>query len=322
MAIQNHHYARLLVWIFAVMFFITACGGQSTPAGQAPAATPSTEASASSEMVIKHAMGETKLAKKPEKVVVLDNGALDNVLALGIKPVGAATVFADQPFPPYLKGVEGIQNIGTIDQPNLEAIAALQPDLILGSKDNHEAIYEKVQQIAPTVFVETLGATWKDNLKLQAEALGKTKEAEQLMADYNKRLEEFKAKMGDNLAKTRVSILRPRKDHVAVYLKQNFSGSIIQDAGLPRPTAQDKDEFSVKLNEESVADMEGDVIFWFTRDKENLLKSKISNNPTWKGFKAVQENKVFEVSGDTWLSGLGYQAANLVLDDLFGKLVK
>lgn len=319
MARRNHQYFRLFALIFAALLLMTACGGQETSTTQAPS-TPA--ASTTSEVVIKHAMGEEKLPKAPDKIVVLDNGALDNLLALGVKPVGGTTVLADNPFPSYLKDVEGIKNVGTIDQPNLEAIAALQPDLILGSKDTHEAIYEKLKQIAPTVFVETLGASWKDNLKLQAEAVGKTQAGEQLMSDYNKRLDEFKAKMGDNLANTHVSILRPRKDNVTVYLKKSFSGSIIQDAGLPRPAAQVIDKFSVKLNEESVADMQGDVIFWFTRDKENLLTGKIVSNPTWKGFPAVKENKVFEVSGDTWLSGLGYQAANLVVDDLFAKLVK
>ncbi|MED0680498.1 iron-siderophore ABC transporter substrate-binding protein [Aneurinibacillus thermoaerophilus] len=316
MARKKRSYYFLCIWLIAIVLLMTACGGQTASAPE------KAESSGSSEQVIKHAMGETKLKKKPERVVTLDNGALDNVLALGVKPVGAATVFADHPFPSYLKGVEGIEKVGTINQPNLETIAALQPDLILGSKDTHEAIYEKLSQIAPTVFVETLGATWKENLKLQAEALGKTKEAEKLLNDYNNRIEEFKVKMGDRLTKTHVSILRPRKDNVTVYLRDNFSGSIIQDAGLPRPAAQDKNEFSVKLNEERVADMEGDAIFWFTRDEENLLTSKIMSNPTWKQFKAVKENKVYRVSDETWLSGLGYQAANRVVDDLFANLAK
>ncbi|MGC5325128.1 ABC transporter substrate-binding protein [Brevibacillus sp. SYSU BS000544] len=322
MAILKHHATFVRIMIFISIIFLTACTGEATTTtNQTPPAS-SGEKPTETSLEITHSMGKTKLPKKPEKVITLDNGALDNLMALGVKPIGAATAVADQPFPAYIKNVDGIQNIGTIDQPNLESIAALQPDIILGSKDTHEAIYDKLSQIAPTVFVETLGATWKDNLKLQAEAVGKSKEAEQLLTDYNKRLEEFKAKMGDQLTKTHVSLLRPRKDNITVYLKQNFSGSIVQDAGLPRPAAQNKDEFTVKLNEEKVADMEGDVIIWFTRDKENLLNTKITANPTWKGFQAVKDNKVFEVSSETWLSGLGYQAANLVLDDLFAHLVK
>ena len=38
---------------------------------------------------IKHAMGTTKVPKTPNRVVVLTNEATDNVLGLGVKPVGA-----------------------------------------------------------------------------------------------------------------------------------------------------------------------------------------------------------------------------------------
>lgn len=322
MATMKHRFTFVSIMLYLSVILLTACAGEPVTSTNQTTPSPNTEKSSETAFEITHSMGKTKLAKKPEKIITLDNGALDNLMALGVKPIGAATVVADQPFPAYIKGVEGIQNIGTIDQPNLESIAALQPDLILGTKDTHEAIYDKLSQIAPTVFVETLGVTWKDNLKLQASAVGKSTEAEKLLSDYNKKLDEFKVKMGDRLSQTHVSILRPRKDNITVYLKANFSGSIIQDAGLPRPTAQNLDDFSVKLNEEKVADMEGDVIFWFSRDKENLLQTKIQLNPTWKGFKAVKENRVFEVSSETWLSGLGVQAANLVVDDLFTHLIK
>lgn len=315
MARKSYKHFTFFALLMSMILILAACGGQS-------ASTDKEKTTEGEQLVLKHAMGETKLNKDPKKVVVLDNGALDNVLALGVKPVGAATVFADQPFPSYLKGTEGIKNVGTVDQPNIEVIAQLQPDLILGSKDTHEAIYDKLKEIAPTVFVESLGETWKENLKLQGQALGKAKEADDLLTKYGQRVDEFKQKMGSNLEKTHVSILRPRKDQVAVYLKNSFSGKIIADTGLPRPVAQSKDGFDLKLNEEKVADLEGDAIFWFTRDKENLLNTKIMSNPTWTNFKAVKENKVFEVSSETWLSGLGYQAANLVIDDLFAKLVK
>lgn len=278
---------------------------------------------AAKERVVKHAMGETKVADQPDKVIVLDNGTLDNVLALDVKPVGAATVFIDEPFPSYLKDqAAGIKNIGTVDQPNLEAIASLKPDLILGSKDTHEAIYDKLAKIAPTVFVEELGVTWKENLKLQAEALGKTEEGEKILGDYQQRLDDFKQKMGENAAHSKISILRARTDHVAAYLKDSFSGAVIQDAGLPRPPAQNKNEFSVQLTEEQIDDMEGDVIFWFTRDKENLLNTKIMKNPAWNELTAVKEKKVYQVNDETWLSGLGVQAANHIMDDLSNYLLK
>ncbi len=273
------------------------------------------------EWVIAHAMGTTIVPASTERVVVLDNGGLDNVLALGIKPVGATTVFNDDPFPSYIKrayDVEGIANVGTIDQPSLERIARLRPDLILGSRDTHEAIYNALSQIAPTVLVPTLGATWKENLSLQAEALGIPGEGEELLARYDARLEELRSRLGDRLNTTEISVLRARSDHTRAYLRQSFSGGIIEDAGLPRPPSQRGNSFMERLGAESIPQMDGDVILWFSRDPENsLLQRTIVTNPLWAQLDAVKNGRVHQVDWEAWLSGLGITAANLIVDDLF-----
>ncbi|RUT35896.1 iron-siderophore ABC transporter substrate-binding protein [Paenibacillus zeisoli] len=308
-----------LMLIVVLMGALSACStsGSKETSGNA-SSEPTTTAQTEKEIIVKHAMGEEKLKGIPQRVVVLDNGALDNLLALGVKPVGAPTVQLEEPYPAYLRSqAEGITNIGTIDEPNLETIASLKPDLILGSKDTHEKIFEKLKRLAPTVYVESLGYTWKDNLKVQAAALGKEAEADKLLSAYTDRLAQFKDQMGDRLANTTVSVLRPRTDHVRIYLRQSFSGIIVEDAGLKRPATQQADEFASKATEEQVANMDGDVILWFSRDTDNLLESKLANNPLWKNLKAVKDKKVFKVDADLWLSGLGIQAANLVVDDLF-----
>ncbi|MCG8352286.1 MAG: iron-siderophore ABC transporter substrate-binding protein, partial [Chloroflexales bacterium] len=189
---------RQLMIGLLLLALLTACGGQA--ATQAPDAVTTdpprntlspTNAAGAETRTIRHAMGETEVQDSPQRVVVLDTGELDSVLALGITPVGAVTAIAkDGVFPNYLQDrIANIELVGTTQEPNLEKIAALQPDLILSSKLRHEEIYDELSQIAPTVFSEAVGVVWKENLLLNAEALGKKAEAEQLLADYQARLE-------------------------------------------------------------------------------------------------------------------------------------
>ncbi|MGH3370410.1 MAG: ABC transporter substrate-binding protein, partial [Nocardioidaceae bacterium] len=82
---------------------------------------------------VEHALGEARLEKKPERVVVLDSGELDAVLSLGITPVGMGVNAGQEGVPAYLVDkATGIKEVGAISDLNLEAIAALKPDLILG----------------------------------------------------------------------------------------------------------------------------------------------------------------------------------------------
>ena len=77
--------------------------------------------------------------------------------------------------------------VGEIGEPNLEQIAALKPDLILGSDVRVKDFYDELSAIAPTVFTESVGVTWKENLKVHAQALGREEQAAALMTAYQKR---------------------------------------------------------------------------------------------------------------------------------------
>ncbi|HEY0603457.1 MAG TPA: iron-siderophore ABC transporter substrate-binding protein [Herpetosiphonaceae bacterium] len=314
----------------------SATAAASSAASTAPEASASPEASATTESatetsasggerVVKHAMGETTVPANPQRVVVLDTGELDSALALGVKPVGAVSATQGGSFPSYLADqTEGITNVGTIQQPNLEAIIALKPDLILSSKLRHEAIYPQLSQIAPTVFTEAVGVVWKENLKLHAEALGKTAEAQKLMDDYTARLDEFKAKMGDQLANTKVSTVRFLSGgKVRIYMKQSFIGTVLQDAGLPRPAAQDKDVFAEEVSKERIPDMDGDVMFvtTFGPGDETALTT-FESDPLWSQLGVVKADKVYAVPDDYWMLGIGILAANRVVDDLFTHLAQ
>ena len=121
---------------------------------------------------LRHAMGSTVIEHQPERVVVLDVGELDNVVSLGLKPVGLATSEGSPELPSYLKAEAGRPaDVGTINSLNLEAIAELKPDLILGSQLRADALYEQLSQIAPTVVSIRPGFPWKENFLLVGDAL-------------------------------------------------------------------------------------------------------------------------------------------------------
>jgi iron complex transport system substrate-binding protein len=263
-----------------------------------------------------HAMGESCIPESPQRIVVLDTGELDNALALGAAVVGAPVNDALQ-YQVYLSDqLDGISDTGTISEPNFEAILALSPDLILGSKQRYEAIYEQLTQIAPTVLTESLRVPWQDNFRLHADALGKTAEAEQILADYDAHIAELQSTLGDALESTTISIIRFRPGQVRLYLKSSYIGYILQDVGLKRPESQDQDVFSAEISIEEMQQVDADYIFVTGYDVEDSERETFLNSPLWQTLSAVQNKHVIDVNDDTWIAGLGVQAANLVLDDV------
>ncbi|MGO4345776.1 ABC transporter substrate-binding protein [Paenibacillus sp. MCAF9] len=271
------------------------------------------------DRTVKDAYGDVLVPASPAKIVVLDIGALDNLLELGITPIGAPSILAaGDPYPAYLKGTEGISNIGSVNEPNLEAIDALKPDLIIGNKDTHDAIHDQLTKIAPTVFVETLGVTWKANLQLHAEAVNKQAEGQKLLDAYNGKITDLKSKLADK-GKS-VSLFRPRADKIQIYLKDTFAGTIMTDAGINRPESQNIEGFSKDVTEEQMSSLDGDIILWFNREPDAF--AKVEKSALWASLNGVKSNSVHSVDWEYWMSGLGIQAVNKVVDDLQSFLVK
>ena len=297
---------------------MAACGGDQEATETAAAGGEGAPESAAAEpRTVTHAAGSTEITGTPERVVVLDTGELDSAAALGITPVGAVEPIAGVGFPEYLaEELEGVEIVGTIEQPNLEAIARLEPDLILSSQIRHEAIYDQLSEIAPTVFTEEVGVTWKENFALHAEALGLTEEADRLQAEYEEQVGALREALDEDGEETEVSVVRSVGDEVRIYLKENFLGTILEDAGLPRPEAQDKAEFSETATVERIPALEGDVMFLSRYGDDHRLLNRLMDNRLWDRLDVVQEDRVYEVPDDLWFLGIGNLAAREVVDDL------
>lgn len=274
---------------------------------------------------IQHAMGETIVSENPKRIVVLTNEGTDMLIALGLKPVGAVKSWQGDPFYDYIdEELESVTVIGDEFQPNLEQIVALKPDLIIGSKVRQEQLYPKLAAIAPTVFSETIGATWKDNLKLYAEALNKSEKATALLTEWDQRVTKLKEKLGEN--PPTVSLVRFLPGTAKIYYQESFPGKIVAEVGLPRPTVQQKESFAEEIGLESIQNVEADHLFYFTHNEGNNkgteIQSQWFSHPLWAKLNVVQNKNVYEVSDAEWTSSGGIIAANQVLDDISEHLLE
>ncbi|MFI8432622.1 ABC transporter substrate-binding protein [Streptomyces sp. NPDC079020] len=269
-----------------------------------------------------HAMGKTELKAAPKRVVVLDVGEFDNVVSLGVKPVGYAPSEGDAAIPSYLEKDAGSpKSVGTINNLNLEAIAGLEPDLILGSQLRAADKYDELSKIAPTVFSIRPGFTWKENYLLNAEALDRTAKAETELAAYEAKAKKLGTDIGPN--KPTISMVRYLPDKIRLYARASFIGTILEDAGLPRPKNQQINDLAAEISPEKIDEADADWIFTGVYgDVKATKRDTAQANPLWKNLDAVKAGQAKDVSDETWYLGLGVTAADLVLDDLRADLVK
>jgi iron complex transport system substrate-binding protein len=274
--------------------------------------------------VVTHAMSETAIPAQPKRVVALDQSFVDAVLTLETPVVGYTTYRAiEEGLPDYLGPLAATYaadaiSVGELAEPSLEQIAALEPDLIVSAKVRHEALYSQLSQIAPTVFSETTGAMWKDNLRLMGQALGKESLAETRIKEYEDRAATIGTQIKEANGGTMptISVVRfTEKATVRLYGEKSYSGVVLQDVGFPRPAGQPtSDAIAVDLSQERILDLDADRIFVATYPDPSSEgpKAQFVDNPLWSRLVGAQH----EVSDLTWMSAVGLQGAHSMLDDV------
>ncbi|WP_084125676.1 Fe2+-enterobactin ABC transporter substrate-binding protein [Demequina sp. NBRC 110054] len=189
-----------------------ACSGGSTAAEAESSATATASSSASAEAAafprtITHESGETTLEAEPERIVSTSITLTGTLLAIDAPVVGTAATtvtegmtddngfFAQWADVAVAQGVEPLYTLND-DGPDLEAIIAAEPDLIVASTTGYEAaaeFYDELSAIAPTIVVNYSDKTWQDLALEMGTWTGNEAEAEAVVAEFDAAVEEAAA---------------------------------------------------------------------------------------------------------------------------------
>lgn len=269
---------------------------------------------------ITHSMGVTEVPDAPQRVVILTNEGTEALLALGVTPVGAVRSWLGDPWYDHIAAdLADVVVLGEESAVNLELLAALEPDLILGNKSRQEGIYEQLSAIAPTVLSERLRGDWRINFSLYAEALGLADEGDAALAAYDGRVAALSEALGDALGEE-ISLARFMAGQTRIYYNDTFAGLTLNQLGFARPATQDKPEFADPITKERIPDLEGDRLFYYVYETGNgdgdTQAEDWLNDPLWLSLDVVKAGKVHAVSDAVWNTAGGILAANLLLDDI------
>lgn len=307
----------------AAAFSITSCSSSDDSAAAASGTTSST---GQFPRTVDHFRGSTEIPAAPQRIVALDNSFTDAVLLLEAPLVGYVD-YREPGLPDYLGTTRDefaahAKSVGKVSNASLEQIAALQPDLIISAEVRDGKNYEQLSAIAPTIFTETTGPTWKDNIRLVGKALGKEDLAEQKIGAYEERAAAVGAEINASASNPVISVVRFAGEPTArLYRTTSFSGIVLADAGLARPQSQgpdpaDPDNIMQAVSTELISEAEADVIFVSTwqdpAGKSAEAAKPFLESPLWQTLKG----RKVDVEDARWMTPVSVQGAHLILDDL------
>ncbi|MFC9550166.1 ABC transporter substrate-binding protein [Rhodococcus sp. NPDC056960] len=263
------------------------------------------------QRTVTHAMGTTTVSTRPSRIVALDSLPIDTVVTLGKTPVGAAQAGSADALPAYLGGgLDSTTVVGSIAEPNLEAIAALQPDLILSSKQRHGDLYDALSAIAPTVFAVSPAVDWQGTVRLFAEAMGESAAAKAKLSAFHARA----AALSDATRGRTAHVIRVMDDGLRLHGPGTFSGSVLTAAGYTvTGQAWDAKNDMSEISLENVATIDSDIAFV----ANTAAPGELGIDPALVGqMGPSRRDGVHQTDYRVWITGIGLTGANLILDDL------
>lgn len=161
-----------------------------------------TPAFAGTSVTVRDSLGEHTFAAHPKRPVVLQWDILENIVGLGITPVGAADI---EPWSAWVVDPalpSGIVSVGTRAEPNLERIAALKPDVILAGPTQTDLL-PALQAVAPVLMFENWRKDASENeaetafrqLNEQARLFGREERAREIREETEKAFARLKEKI-------------------------------------------------------------------------------------------------------------------------------
>ncbi|WP_459964523.1 iron-siderophore ABC transporter substrate-binding protein, partial [Mycobacterium avium] len=239
--------------------------------------------------------------------------------------VGAALPDGASGQPAYLGGaVRGVPGVGSRSHPDVKAIAAAHPDLILGSQGLTPALYPQLAAIAPTVFTAAPGAAWRDNLRAVGAVTARAGAVDGLLSGFSQRAGDVGAR--HDASHFQASIVQLTTGSIRVFGANNFPASVLGAVGVDRPAAQrftDKPYLEIgatdadlaKNPDLSVADADVVYLSCATPAAAGRAATVLDSGP-WRKLSANRDNRVYVVNDEIWQTGQGLIAARGIVDDL------
>ena len=276
------------------------------------------------EITVQHLHGEASVPADPETVVVFDLASLDTLDALGVEVDGVP----GGPKPGHLARYEGDEfaKVGTVFEPDYEAVAALEPDLIIvGGRSS--AKYAELSRIAPTIDLTVTPTNYLESVRHNAETLGaifgREAEAEATLKELDDAVSSLRAKAAESGTGLLVLTTGGR---MSTHGADGRFAVLFRDLGItPAVEKVEAGNHGQAISHEFILDANPDWLFVIDRDaaigREGTPARAFLDNEVLRRTTAWSEDQVVYLDPANWyLVGGGLTAMRQNVDQIAAAL--
>lgn len=294
----------------ATFALVTAACGTAAPAAP-PAAT----------RTVDTIRGPVEIPATATRIVAIGFPEAMALLDLGIVPVGLPTYVPK--VPAYDALIANVPRVDDNNQVDVEKVAALKPDLVIGGdfspssgiqRSGGAIPYEALSAVAPTVLFEwkAAGGNWQDEAARTAAAVGREADMAALAAATHQKAARIASTHADVLGRTTWDLVSGQPGAPwYLYGPESSHGVVLKEAGVRFGAAAGQQANFVQQSEENFGVLGGTNGLLVAVDAagDNPLAGQA-------GYENLAAVRAGHATVTRWFFPAGYQAAELLLDDL------
>ncbi|MGW6917462.1 iron-siderophore ABC transporter substrate-binding protein [Kitasatospora sp. NPDC054939] len=313
----------------AAALALTACGTTEKPAGDAK--------STAEKITLTDSTGtKVELNGPAKKVVGTEWNVVENLVSLGVDPVGVADVKGYKTWNTAVPLKNDPKDIGTRGEPSMDTVAGLAPDLIIATNDLPPAAVQQLRKVAPVLELKAADAAdpigrMTGNLDLIAQATGTVKQADKLKKDFQAKLDEGRKALADaGLAGAPYAFadgyVVSNQVSVRPYTSGSLIGAVNEKLGLKNAwTVQGDELYGLGTTDVEGLTKLGDVRFAYIgndQDKDSTpFTGVLATNSVWTSLPFVTKGNVHRLPDGIWMFG-GPESMNKYVDSVVKALKK
>jgi iron complex transport system substrate-binding protein len=313
--------AASLAAFAAGALLLSGCGG--TAAEERPDAS-SAGAAEAEEVTVTHAQGETSVPTNPQRVLTFDLAALTTLDALDVDVWG----LPKENLPGSLEQYDSdeYENIGTLFEPDYEAVQAAEPDLIIVA-GRSAAAYPELSAIAPTIDLSNDAADFRNSVVANAETLGRIFDREEDVEELVTALDDSIADVQDIAADAGTGlIIMTNAGEVSAFGPGSRFGFLHDDLGI-EPAIEDVDAAThgEAVSFEFLLETDPDWLFVVDRDAATTEATDnakaVLDNEIVKQTSAYRNDRIIYVDPVAWyIVNGGLSNLQAMTDEVAGAL--
>lgn len=264
-----------------------------------------------------------------ENVVALEWMEAENLVTLGVMPVGVADVDGYSTWVTASPLDDNVTDVGTRQEPSVDAIVSLEPDLVI-VEEGGSAQAAQFEEYAPVLVVRGSDASdnleqMKANFTMIAEAVGKQAEAEAILDEFDASLADGTAALADaGVAGDGFAMADGWTEGGSVSVRMFGRGSLFSDIatelGLENQWTEDVDaEWGLGQTDIEGLSTLDDLHFFYHATDEDQWPELLDDNPIWANLPFVQSDQVYPLQPGTWTFG-GPRSAEQFIDQVVAAL--